>query len=65
VDIYMNGAKIQVGNGPDGAKMLEILDPTSGIKVVTILPEQSARTVASALIGITLATKMPGNGKGA
>ena len=64
MDIYMNGSTVQVGKGPDGAKMLEIIDPC-GIKVIVILPEASARAVAGALHGLSLATKMPGSpGKG-
>jgi hypothetical protein len=62
--IYMDNASVQVGTGPDGSKMLEIVDPQSGIKVAVILPEQSARKIASALTGVFLATMMPGNGKG-
>lgn len=60
MDIYMNGASVNAGNGPDGAKMLEIVDMQSGIKVVVILPSESARKLASALTGIYIATKLPG-----
>jgi hypothetical protein len=59
MDIYMNGATVNVGNGQDGAKMLIIADPTSGIKVMVVLPAASARIVASGLTGLTLATSMP------
>jgi hypothetical protein len=64
IDMWMNGATVNVGTGPDGAKLLEIGDPQSGIKVKVILPGDSARKIASALTGIQLATHMPGNGKG-
>lgn len=64
MDIYMNGSTVNVGKGPDGAKLLEISDPC-GIKVMVVLPEASARAVAGALHGISLATKLPGlTGKG-
>jgi len=59
MDVYMNGATVEVGKGPDGAKMLQIQDPMSGIKVIVVLPAASARTVASGLMGLTLATRMP------
>lgn len=64
MDIYMNGATVNVGNGADGSKMLQIEDPKSGIKVMVVLPAASARIVASGLTGLTLATSMPGNGRG-
>ena len=60
----MNGSTVSVGNGADGAKMLQIADPMSGIKIMVVLPTASARTVASGLMGLTLATSMPGNGRG-
>jgi hypothetical protein len=62
--IVMDNSQVQVGNGPDGSKMLEVLDPQSGIKVAVILPGPSALKIAGALNGIILATTMPGNGKG-
>jgi len=64
MDIYMNNANVNVGNGPEGQKMLEIIDPGSSIKVVVILPAASARKIAGALHGITLASALPDNGKG-
>lgn len=64
MEIYMSGATVSVGNGADGAKMLQIEDIKSGIKVMVVLPAASARTVASGLTGLTLATSMPGNGRG-
>jgi hypothetical protein len=60
MDIYMNGSTVNVGKGPEGAKLLEIIDPC-GIKVMVVLPEASARVLAGALHGITLVSKMPGN----
>jgi hypothetical protein len=59
MDIYMNGSAVNVGKGPDGSKMLQIVDPC-GITVNVVLPEASAKTLASALHGIGLYTKMPG-----
>ena len=64
MDIYMNEAQVSVGNGADGAKILVVEDPRSGIKVMVVLPAASARIVASGLTGLTLATSMPGNGRG-
>jgi hypothetical protein len=64
IDMFMNGSTVNVGTGPDGAKLLEIGDPESGIRVKVILPGDSARKIAGALTGIQLATHMPEKGKG-
>jgi hypothetical protein len=64
MEIHMTDSTVSVGNGPDGSKLLIIGDKQSGIKVVVVLPSASAKIVASGLTGLTLATSMPGNGRG-
>jgi hypothetical protein len=63
MEIHMTNAKVSVGNGLDGARMLQVEDQQSGIKIMVMLPAASARIVASALTGITLATTMPRDGR--
>ena len=64
MEIHMTESQVSVGNGPEGSKLLQISDLPSGIKVMVVLPAESARKIAGALTGIHLASALPGNGRG-
>lgn len=49
MQILMNDAQLMVSNAPNGVKLVEIMDPRSGLTVVVPLERDAARNLAEAL----------------
>ena len=49
MEIVLNNCQVQVGQGPNGIKLLQFLDPNSKIIVTIPLTQDAARSIGAAL----------------
>jgi hypothetical protein len=62
IEIVMQNAQISIGSGPNGIKLLQVVDPQAHIAVTLPLDPESARKVGTQLASSLLVATGPLNG---